>query len=183
MISTGGCDAWSVGQSSGVTHIQRLVPDDLTRAELTEIVALRGVFVDGDIDSLARSDDERLRTAAVEVAPRQLAGVEIIATSPLQEVGRLDLSIEWSLGDTDSAVGAFVRILEPRSGAWTQLDAERLPREDTEHRWAALSNPWRFVDSETGEIVIQVLSRTASSVPVGAEFELVIDQIKVEVGN
>jgi len=181
ITSTGACDAWSVGQSGGVTHVQRLVPDTLEVADLTSFLTVRGIPVGGDLASLEASDDDRLRILSVASGARSVAGIELTASSPSGSISRLDVTVEWGLNGNGIAVGGSVRLFDLVAQRWVLLPPASIPSDDGVTAWASVADPSRYVDPVTGEIRLQVVSRTGPDVPPGTDFELAVDEVRVEV--
>jgi len=181
IVATGPCDAWSVGQSGNVTHTQRLLPDQLQTADLESAHVVRGRFVGGDLMSLVSSDDDRLEILGVEFRNRISAGVELVARSSELTPARLDVTLEWSLGRKGPDVLGIVRLFDRSTDQWVPIQRMPVPAEDETATWSSTVDLSRFVDPMSGEIRLQVLSRSRTGGPV--VYKLDLDRVHVEVAR
>lgn len=138
---------------------------------------VNGAQVGGNLNSLAHSDDDRLRIAATDTGARSGTGLVVTATAPSATVNSLVIGVESSDSVAPSIGGnQLIQLWNWTTSAWEQVDSRAVTLTDSLALVTVSSNASRFVNASTH----QVQARILHVVNIGANYsrlQYAFDQI------
>ena len=162
-----------------------LIQDDCQGGGTVEVPLSRlrvvgGDLAGGDLASLAASDDDRVMIDAVDGGSQHQASVMVLASSPVNPITSLDLTVEFQTSATPVRLKVLVRNWD--TGSWDTVATIAGGTTDAVHVLSDIAMPDAHVRDADGRVQVRfdAVARN-SQLPTG--FQLGIDQVLVEVGE
>ena len=148
----------------------------LVLAPVASYQIVRAAQFEGDLVSLAESDNDRLKLGPTFTSSRGGTGLTTSLTGPAAPVTLLTVGVESSNTLLPGRGTQTIELFNWTTGLWEQVDSRSTIQSDTKAIVVVSANPARFVHATTREVRARVLHSTNVG-EFGGRWTMSLDQI------
>jgi len=116
----------------------------------------RGEQTGGNIHSLGKSDDRRLKVDSEHVGNKYQTQTIVRLTSPCPSISELSVTVET--GCSKNGVKTKIEIYDYNQGKWNKLESFSQSRSDSTKMYGPLNNPNKYVRDSDSQMQLRITS-------------------------